>query len=139
MFFDFPCSLFSSTTHSSSGSKSIISAGEPTVSEPAFIPRISAGVVDISFISFSSDIIPVLTRAVYEAEKEVSIPILPLGDFSKSAFSSGVCGAWSVEIASRVPSRSPSMIACLSVSVLRGGFILKSASRLRSSFSVKVK
>jgi len=44
-----------------------------------------------------------------------------------------VCGAWSVDITSIVPSAIAAMIASLSASSLIGGFILKSASSFASS------
>ncbi|MFR7553081.1 MAG: hypothetical protein ACLUVB_10305 [Acutalibacteraceae bacterium] len=50
------------------------------------------------------------------------MPIVPFGAL-KSAFSSGVCGAWSVAIASIVPSRGASIIARRSFSVRSGGFM----------------
>ena len=43
-------------------------------------------------------------RAVRVAAKDVSMPMEPLGALRKSPFSSGEWGAWSVEMASMVPS-----------------------------------
>ena len=72
--------------------------------------------------------------------RDVSRPVIPLGAFSNGlAFSSSLCGAWSVTIISIVPSLIPSIILILSSSVLNGGFILALVPYLSTASSVRVK
>ena len=67
---------------------------------------------------------PVCTNAVLQTENAVSSPVMPEGALANSrAFSSAVCGAWSVAIMSIVPSASASISACRSASVRSGGFM----------------
>ena len=66
---------------------------------------------------------PVFTSAVYAAANDVSIPMEPFGACRKSAFSAGVCGAWSVAMTSIVPSFTASIIARRSFSLRSGGFM----------------
>ena len=56
---------------------------------------------------------------VLHTEYEVSSPVKPGAPF---ALSSKVCGAWSVDITSTVPSRIASIMESLSFSSRKGGF-----------------
>ena len=57
---------------------------------------------------------PGATRFVMTSESAVSRPIMPKGASSNSAFfSKSLCGAWSVTMASTVPSFTPSTSASL--------------------------
>ena len=60
------------------------------------------------------------------SESAVSRPIMPKGASSNSAFfSKSLCGAWSVTMASTVPSFTPSTSAAASSAVRSGGFTLR--------------
>ena len=70
--------------------------------------------------------------------REVSSPIMPLGALARGrAFSSAEWGAWSVAMASMVPSFRPAMMPLMSLAVRRGGLIRASAPRVRISSSVR--
>ena len=61
----------------------------------------------------------------------VSSPSIPGGASSNGrSFASGGCGAWSVAMASMVPSASPRLIAATSASVRSGGFTLNIGSNV---------
>ena len=91
-------------------------------------------------ISFISEMCPGWTSDFIPRPKEVSRPVIPLGALSIGlAFSSVLCGAWSVTIISMVPSLMPSIILSLSSSVLTGGFILASVPYSSTALSVNVK
>ena len=56
-------------------------------------------------------------------------PSMPGGaSLNGRSFDSGACGAWSVAMASMVPSHRPAMTAATSSSVRSGGFTLKTGS-----------
>ena len=70
----------------------------------------------------------------------ITSPIIPLGaSVIAFAFSSTLCGAWSVAIISMVPSCNPSMIARRSSSVRSGGFIFANVPCSIHASSVNVK
>ena len=83
---------------------------------------------------------PVSTKFIISAGSAVSNPIIPFGASAKPlVFSSSACGAWSVIIASIVPSFNPSIIAFRSFSSLRGGFIFAFTPDFKTSSTVNVK
>ena len=96
------------------------------IDKRAFVRRkdlVSAGRTLIFSMSSVNVKTPVFTSAVYAAANDISIPMEPFGACRKSAFSSGVCGAWSVAITSIVPSFTASIIARRSFSLRSGGFM----------------
>ena len=105
----------------------------------ASIPKGSPPQVIFSTSSARS-MVPGRTSSVWSTAKAVSSPVTPIAACSKgTSFSSEACGAWSVATQSIVPSASPSISAWRSSSVRSGGFILKRASRLRTSSSVSTR
>ena len=83
---------------------------------------------------------PVLYKYVIAKAKEVSSPLIPnAARLYSTSLSLAWCGAWSVTIASSVPSFKPSIIATLSRSSRIGGLtlVLVSKSVMRSSVAAK--
>ena len=79
-------------------------------------------------------------KFIISQDKAVSNPMIPFGLSAKLfAFSSSECGAWSVIMQSIVPSFNPSIIANLSFSSLKGGFIFAFVPFLRTSSTVNEK
>ena len=86
-----------------------------------FNPRIRAGATVMASIARSNGIF--LSERI--TPRVVSSPMIPLGQAASScSFSSAVWGAWSLAIASMVPSTTPSITASTSSRVRSGGFIL---------------
>ena len=71
------------------------------------------------------------TSFVIATASAVSTPSIPGGASSNGrSLVSGVCGAWSVAIASIVPSASAAVSASTSASERSGGFILNTGSKV---------
>src|SRR5690606_16120164 len=89
-------------------------------------PAIAAGCQDIRAITSASVMpVPPSTSWVNASASAYSSPSIPGGAWSKGrSFSSGGCGAWSVAIASIVPSARPAEIAATSSSERSGGCTL---------------
>ncbi len=69
------------------------------------------------------------SSSVSASAKAVSSPSMPGGAWSSgSSLASWVWGAWSVAMASIVPSARPARMAATSSSVRSGGFTLKTGS-----------
>src|SRR6266404_3921390 len=82
---------------------------------------------------------PLCTNCSRASGSAVSNPKIPNGARSNStSFIAGSCGAWSVAIASTVPSTSPARSASRSSRAASGGFILNRESYVTSS-SISVK
>ena len=65
---------------------------------------------------------------------------MPLGALARGrSFSSAEWGAWSVAMASMVPSFSPAMMPLISLAVRRGGFTRAMEPWVSTSSSVRVK
>ena len=74
---------------------------------------------------------PGATRCVITSESDVSSPIMPKGASSNSrSFSKSMCGAWSVTMASTVPSATPS--------IERGGVLGRAQRRVHLEGGVVV-
>ena len=74
--------------------------------------------------------IPGLTSLSRQRLRLVSKPITPKGArLNSTSFSSGWCGAWSLAMASTVPSASPATSASRSLAERSGGLILVSVEK----------
>ena len=99
-----------------------MSAGAPTLSSPPGTPSSFAGLALIFSMSWLSVMWPSLTSLVLLTQNAVSKPLMPLAAmWNSTRFSSSWCGAWSVAIASSVPSTRPAMQASRSLSSRSGG------------------
>lgn len=132
-FFDLDANLVLSTVKTLSGSMIVMSAMHPWLNVPPRMPKMFAGLVDINLTNCKGAIAPVWYKCVNASGTAVSSPIIPFGGLS-DAFSCAVCGAWSVAIASMVPSANPRIIACLSFSVASGGAIFAFTPHSAQSF-----
>ena len=80
------------------------------------------------------------TRLVTPRASAVSRPMMPLGaSVSGFAFSSALCGAWSVAMISMTPSFKPRRISCLSSRVRSGGFIFARVPCFKTALSSRLK
>ena len=103
------------------------------------MPTSLAGFSVINCDSFCSVIAPLFTRYVYDSANEVSSPLMPLAASFSAPFSCAACGAWSVTIASTVPSCIARTIASLSLSSRSGGLTFAIGSPFAASSSVAAK
>src|SRR5207245_4373665 len=118
-----------STLRVRSRSRTVTSAGERGASVPPGRPKTRAGPVEKTATRRVSGMRPGPTRRSRHRLTAVSRPTTPNAASSYSTFlSSTVCGAWSVAMASIVPSRSASTTARRSASQRSGGFIFVDAS-----------
>ena len=100
----------------------------------------TAGRHESSASASTSDSTPGSTSSVSASASEVSSPSIPAGASSNGrSFCSTGCGAWSVAMASMVPSARPRLIAATSASVRSGGCTLNTGSKLAQHSSVRVK
>src|SRR5262249_14977009 len=107
-------------------------AGAPTAIRGSSRPKIRAGPADIRSSRVGRSIRPGSTSDVFNAANAVSRPVTPNGASSNgTSFSSRAWGAWSVAIASIVPSTRAAMSAERSSLVLSGGVMLRFAPGLR--------
>src|SRR5256886_333453 len=83
---------------------------------------------------------PGSTSSLNVSANAVSRPSIPGGASSNGrSLASGTWGAWSVAMASMVPSASPAFTAATSASVRRGGWTLNAGANVWHSASVSVK
>ena len=140
VFLDFDTMLSFSYTYSILGLNIVISASYPSFNCP-FVSNFNslAGVYEVRRTRSKYPICFGSIKFVILAASAVSNPIIPFGAWlSGFCFSSSLCGAWSVMIASMVPSCKPFMIASLSSSSLSGGFILALVPDSNTSSTVKL-
>ena len=132
-------SLAGTTVHSAAGSKTTTLAGSPTsIGRPwrSPNPAIAAGFQ----LSAATTSATGMSSSLMARANAVSSPSMPGGAWSSGlSFASGGWGAWSVAMASIVPSASPALIAAMSAAVRNGGLTLYTASYPESSSSVSVK
>ena len=122
-----------------SGSITVTSAALPGESWPPGRPRTRAGREVKSATSALGDSNPRRTRSS-DSGNAVSSPSMPKAAFSNStSFSTDEWGAWSVAMASTVPSASASHSASMSAMVRRGGLHLVKVSYSAQAWSVSVK
>ena len=116
------------TVQVSSGSKTVRFAGRPGSIGPPWrsaTPAIAAGFHDSAATTSASG----MSSSAQATPSAVSRPSIPGGASSigRSLASAG-CGAWSVAMASIVPSASPALIAATSAAVRSGGLTLNTGS-----------
>ena len=118
VFLDFDRSAAALIVTLRSGARIVTSAGDPSASVPPGTPRMRAGFTDSSSTIRDSVIRPVCTSRSNTIGTAVSSPTIPNGARSNSTiFSSAWCGAWSVAMASTLPSARPSSIASRSAAL----------------------
>jgi len=114
LFFDFDTIISFVYIYSSLGLNIVISATFPFSITPLSIFINLAGLYEVNFTNSRYVKSPVSIRFIISAGNAVSNPIIPFGAFAKPCpFSSLLCGAWSVIIASivQMETRSPNHMA----------------------------
>ena len=129
--------LFSLTVHVSSGLKIQMSAALPVVKLPCFRARILAGFCVTQEIPWLNDkaFVSMSLRINGKSVSRAEIPGCVEGNAPSLASAS--CGWCAEQTASITPHFNPSIKACLSVSVRKGGRTWSVLSKVLSSFSVK--